>query len=298
MATKYLQLRVHGLQCIKKSTNVQNFMGIPLELDSNSIDVSAIITDASAGVVAQAPPVHLGHRFEDGRRETFADPKVIGEIPFSDDDAYPRRALVTLNIAEKDDGDGFGDLVEGLARELGDALAEEVGGSLDSGVRESEYYDLVENTAKDVIADLAKMLVELLGLSDDPFQPVTLEHELRGFDHAPSGTGTIELREVSPHQGKYVLTYGWHVSTTRAIAASTGPVVMTSTGRSSAALSGLGVAANPYPRPFRTFRFARPMKKRAVPVTRPSRTTKKLPRFWWHATPVRLFSKASVTAPK
>ena len=286
MTTKYLQLRVHGLQCVQESTNVQNFMGIPLEWDPNAIDISAIITDPNAGVVAQAPPVLLGTRYRNGHRESFAQPKVIAEIPFSDDEVYPRRMVVTLNLAEKDDGAGFDHLMESVAHELTTALSREVGGALDREIREIEYYDLVENATQQVIGALFKEIGNLLGLSDDPFAPVTLEHEVRAFDHAPSGTATIELREPSPYQGKYVLTYGWHVSTSRAIASESAGGT---TGATSEALSRAGVAPVPYPRPFRSFRFARPMAKRGA-TKPPPKVQVQLPK-WWVPTPLRLFTK-------
>jgi len=288
MTTRYLQFRVHALQCVQMSTNVQNFLGVPLEWDPNSIDLSAIITDANAGVVAQAPPVFLGNRYGNGHRESFATPKVAAEIPFSSDDVYPRRVAVTINMAEKDDGGGFDHLMESVAHELTTTLSREVGGALDRGVRESEYYGLVENAAETAIKALFKALGDALGLSDDPFQPVTLEQELRSFDATPSGTATIELHEASPYSGKYVLTYGWHVSPTRGIqpATATG-----STAATSAALTSAGMTPPPYPRPFRSFRFARPMNKRAVAVPRPGGAAP----WHWHPTPIKLFTAKSPT---
>lgn len=285
MATKYLQLRVHGLQCLQKSTNVQNFLGIPLETDPNSIDLSAIVTDAAEGLVARGPTVFLGNRYDNGRRETWADPKVVAEIPFSDDDSYPRRVAVSLNMAEKDDGAGFNELMDDVAGELAETLSREVGEELDASVSESEYYDDVWKVVEQAFVAIFRAIGDALGLQDDPFRPINLDHELRSFAHAPSGTSTITLHEAAPHQGKYVLTYGWHVSSTRAI----GDTVGAATG----ALVGKGddgrarrIAPAPYPRPFRTYRFARPMKKRAVVVKPPFR---KIPWFW-HATPIKLFT--------
>ena len=55
MTVKYLQLRVHDLKCLKITQNRQNIFGISLENDPDSIDISAIITDAVQGVVAEAP---------------------------------------------------------------------------------------------------------------------------------------------------------------------------------------------------------------------------------------------------
>jgi hypothetical protein len=96
---------------------------------------------------------------------------------------------------------------------------------------------------------------------------------------------TIELHEPSPYQGKYVVTYGWHVSATRAMA----PASASATGASSEALSAAGVAPVPYPRPFRSFRFARPMAKRST-AKPPPKVKMPLPK-WWVPTPLRLFTK-------
>jgi hypothetical protein len=287
MATKYLQLRVHALKCVQQSTNVQNILGIPLETDPNAIDISAIITDANAGVVAQAPPVFLGNRYGNGHREGFSPPKIVAEIPFTDADVFPRRVVVTLNMAEKDDGAGFDHLMERVAQELTTALSNEVGNALDREVRESEYYDLVENATEQIIGGLFKELGNLLGLSDDPFRPVTIEHAVAAFDHAPSGDATIELHEPSPHQGKYVLTYGWHVSTTRELASSS----TSSIGSSAAALTRGDAARVPYPRPYRSFHFARPMAKKASGTKPPPKTTVKPPPKWFWPAPFRVFAK-------
>jgi hypothetical protein len=286
MTTKYLQLRVHALKCVQQSTNVQNILGIPLETDPNAIDVSAIITDANAGVVAQAPPVFLGNRYGNGHREGFSPPKVVAEIPFSDADVYPRRVVVTLNMAEKDDGAGFDHLMERVAQELTTALSNEVGNALDREITESEYYDLVENAAEVIVSGLFKELGNLLGLSDDPFRPVTIEHALPAFDHAPSGDATIELHEPSPHKGKYVLTYGWNVSTTRGVEEAGSGI-----GLQTAALTKGDAARVPYPRPYRSFHFARPMPKKAGATKPPPKTTTKPPPKWFWPAPFRVFGK-------
>lgn len=277
MTVKYLQLRVHDLKCLKMTENRQNIFGISLENDPDSIDISAIITDAVQGVVAQAPPVFLGNRYTDGRHESFSPPKVIAEAPVSDTDPFPRRLQVTVNMAEKDDGGGFDHLIETVSRELAHELSETVGGELDSSITESTYYHDVETGAGDIIKMIFNAITQALGLGDDPFRPVMLSHELRSITDAPNGTHTVDIFEPNPqHHGQFRLTYSWHLSDQPGIETSTSGARTVSS--SSAALSSsLTRLAVPYPRPFRTFRFAAPMKKKpAVRVTVPT-TAKKPP---------------------
>jgi hypothetical protein len=284
---KYLQLRVHRLECVKMTENRQNFLGISLETDPDAIEIATITTDAVHGLVAEGPPTRLGNRFTNGRVETFDPPKVIAEIPIADTDPFPRRAMVTLNMAEKDDGGGFGDIIYDLATELGTVLAEEVGDELDRGVTESEYYRVVERTAIEGLGTLARELFNLLGTNDDPFRPVTVTHSLAAFTDAPSGTTVVSFREPNPaHRGEHRLTYGWHVAATPSIVSA--PSAGSGAGRSTAALSGAGYSPSPYPRPFRAIRFARPMNKRAaVEIKPPPKTTKPKaapaarPRYWY-----------------
>jgi hypothetical protein len=289
---KYLQLRVHRLECVKMTENRQNFLGIPLETDPDAIEIATITTDAVHGLVAEGPPVRLGNRFTNGKVESYSTPKVIAEIPISDTDPFPRRVTVTLNMVEKDDGGGFSDLMFDLATELGRVLADEVGDELDRGITESDYYRLVERTAVQGLGTLARELANLLGLHDDPFRPVTVNCALAAFTDAPSGTAVATFREPNAaHHGEHRLTYGWHVATSPAMtaAAAAGGA---GTGRSSAALSGAGYAPTPYGRPFRSVRFARPMNKRAaVQIKPPPKTTaptaaaapvvKVPPRYWY-----------------
>ena len=294
MPTKYLQLRVHGLQCVKMTENRQNFMGIPLETDPDAIDIAAIVTDPGHGLVAQAPPVYLGNRYTAGRRETFSPPKVIAEIPIAETDPFPRRVVVSVNMAEKDDGAGFDELTERVAEELTRTLSDEVGGALDREITESRYYELVEDATGDIIKTLFREIGNLLGLGDDPFRPVTIEHEMRTMTDAPSGTHTVEIVEPNPaHHGKFVLTYGWYLADHQAIGGAMGPAVMSSS--SGTARSTAGLSGSPYPRPFRSFRFARPMRaKTAVPtkVLRTATAGKPAPRpLWWYPSPVKLLGE-------
>jgi hypothetical protein len=291
MPTKYLQLRVHGLECQKRTENRQNFLGIPLETDPDAIDIAAIVTDPAHGLVAQAPPVYLGNRYNTGTNERFATPKVIAEVPINDTDPFPRRVVVTLNMAEKDDGAGFDDLTERVAEELAGALRDEIGGALDREITDSAYYGIVEDAVSGVIRGLFSEIGNLLGLGDDPFRPVTIEHEMRTASDAPSGTRTATLLEPNPaHHGKYVLTYGWHLSDRSAMS---GSVAGTgTTGASSEALSRTGYNSAPYPRPFRSFRFSRPMRKNiAVPtvvVRKPvAKAAAARPPLWWYPSVIR-----------
>lgn len=289
MATKYLQLRVHALECKNMTENRQNFMGIPLETDPDSIDISAVVADAAQGVVAQAPTVFLGNKYTDGKKEAWSTPKVIAEIPITDTDVFPRKISVVVNMAEKDDGAGFEELVTRVAGELANTLADEVGDELPEEIRASAYYEQVEEVAEDVIAMLFREIGKLLGLGDDPFRPVTLEHELRSLTDAPNGTRTIELLEPDRrHKGKFVLTYGWHLADRASLPTSTRTDGAADMGSSRAALTGANGTG--YPRGYRTFRFAPPLRKKAVRITVPTRPTAKRPvarNFWWLPTPVR-----------
>lgn len=277
MATKYLQLRVHELTCVKMTENRQNIFGISLETDPDAIDISAIVADSVAGVVAQAPIVYLGNRYTNGRRETFTPPKVIAEVPISDTDAFPRRVQMTVNMAEKDDGAGFDELMGRVAEQLAHTLADEVGDELPTDVVESVYYREVEHVVGDVIKTIFTEIGRALGLGDDPFRPIVVSHELRSFADAPTGTTTVDIFEPNPaHHGKFQLTYGWHIVdrptiTSTAPATSSGAADM---GRSAAALS----TAVPYPRPYRAFRFARPLAKHPVPVLVKAATKKPPPK--------------------
>lgn len=289
MATKYLQLRLHELKCIKMTENRQNFLGISLETDPDAIDISAIIADPVHGVVAQAPTVYLGNRYTAGKTESWSTPKVIAEVPVSDTDAFPRRIQVTVNMAEKDDGAGFDELVGRVAEELADTLSEEVGGELDESIVESTYYREVENVVGDIIKQIFTEIGRALGLGDDPFRPIIVAHDLRNLTTPPTGTTTVDIFEPNPqHKGKFQLTYGWHLADRPAFGATTGPAA--DSGRATAALSN----PVPYPRPFRTFRFARPMTKQAKRVSVPRRTTAKKPPpksatrpFWLYPMAVR-----------
>lgn len=273
MATKYLQLRVHDLTCVKMTENRQNIFGIPLETDPDSIDISAIITDPVHGVVAQAPTVFLGNRYTNGKRESFSPPKVIAEVPVADTDPFPRRVQVTVNMAEKDDGAGFDALLESVAGELADVLREEVGGALDSGITESTYYRVVEQEVGNVIQVIFSAITQALGLGDDPFRPIVLTHELRSLTDAPSGTRTVNIYEPNPqHKGQFKLTYSWHLVDQPAFTTGSTSGIA---GAAAALKSDEVRSAVPYPRPYRKFQFASPMKKKAavsVVVKRPATT--------------------------
>jgi hypothetical protein len=288
VATKYLQLRIHALKCIKMTENRQNFMGIPLETDPDAIDISAIIADPAHGVVAQAPTVYLGNRYTAGKTESWPTPKVIAEVPISDSDTFPRRVQVTVNMAEKDDGAGFDELVGRVAEELASTLSEEVGGELDSSIVESTYYREVENVVGDIIKQIFTEIGRALGLGDDPFRPIIVSHDLPSFTSAPTGTTTVDIFEPNPqHKGKFQLTYGWHLTDRTAFGSSpVGPAA--DSGRATAALS----KPVPYPRPFRTFRFARPLTKQAKRVVVPRRTTATKPPPKSAARPMWLYPMA------
>lgn len=275
MATKYLQLRVHDLKCIKMTENRQNIFGISLETDPDSIDITAIITDAAQGVVAQAPPVFLGNHYTNGRHESFSPPKVIAEAPVSDADAFPRHLQVTVTMAEKDDGGGFDTLLEEVSRELAERLGDEVGDAIDPSLSENTYYQMVERAAGDMIKGVFSEILKALGLGDDPFRPVVLEHELRSLTDAPSGTQTVDIFEPNTqHHGQFRLTYSWHLSDTAAIGGSVAARTVSST---SAALTSSAAPRPPYPRPFRTFRFAAPRMKKKTGIAVKLPTAKKPP---------------------
>jgi hypothetical protein len=290
--TKYLQLRVHELTCIKMTENRQNFFGISLETDPDSIDISAIVTDAEEGVVAQAPPVFLGNRYTSGHREAFSSPKVIAEVAISDTEAFPRRVQMTINMAEKDDGGGFDQLVESLAHELANRLGDEVADRIDPDLAENTYYELVEREAGNIIESLFKEIMKAFGLGDDPFRPVTIEYSLRSFTDAPSGTQTVDIFEPNPaHHGKFRLTYGWHLADRPSITSSSSSSsdVGTSLGALSTRSTSLTV---PYPRPYRMFRFAAPKKKRpGIAVAKPPVAKKPPPKsplpLWLYPMAVR-----------
>ncbi len=275
MTTKFLQLRIHDLVCIKMTENRQNFLGISLETDPDSIDVSAIITDAAQGVVAQAPPVFLGNRYTNGRHESFSPPKVIAETPISDSDSFPRSVHVTVTMAEKDDGGGFDHLIEEVAQELAHQLGNEIGDRIDPSLNDNVYYQAVEREAGNLLKGVFSELLKALGLGDDPFRPVMLEHEVRSLTDAPTGTHTVDIFEPnSAHHGQFRLTYSWHLADQSGIATSTsGARTISSTG--AALTSSAARLAVPYPRPFRTFRFAAPKMKKSPGIAVP--TTKKPP---------------------
>lgn len=281
--TRYLQLRVHELRCLNMTENRTNFLGIPLETDPDSIDLSAIVVDAGEGQVAQAPTVFLGNRYTDGKTERFRTPKVIAEIPISESDVFPRQATVTLNMAEKDDGAGFDELMKEVARELADELGERVGDELGDDVAMSDIYDRAEDATEDIIAVILQAIGRALGLGDDPFKPVTVSVQVdSATDSPPSDRRTVRFHEPNPaHKGEFVLTYDWHMSSERAI------VESGAAGVSHAALKGDG-AAPAYPRPYRSYSFRRPRKR-----TQPRLPTIKLsPRFsrWWGPAPIRFFN--------
>jgi hypothetical protein len=252
----------------------QNIFGISLETDPDAIDVSAIITDAAQGVVAQAPPVYLGNRYTNGRHESFSPPKVIAETPISDSDSFPRSVHVTLTMAEKDDGGGFDHLIETVSQELAQQLGNEIGNRIDPELSENVYYQTVEREAGNLIKGLFSELLKALGLGDDPFRPVVLEREVRSLSDAPTGTQTVDIFEPNPaHHGQFRLTYSWHLSDHSGIATSTsGAQTISSTG--AALTSSAARLAVPYPRPFRTFRFAAPRMKKSTGI---SVTTAKKP---------------------
>lgn len=279
---RYLQLRVHELRCTNMTENRQNIFGISLETDPDSIDLAAIVVDAGEGQVAQAPTTYLGNRYTDGKTERFATPRVIAEIPVSDSDVFPRRATVTLNMAEKDDGAGFDELMKEVARELADELGERVGDELGDEVAMSDIYAKAEDVTEDVIASLLRLIGEALGLGDDPFAPVTLSVTLdSATDAPPAGRHTVAFHEPNPaHKGEFVLTYDWHISSERAIAEAG------AAGAAREALKADGQAP-PYPRPYRSYSFRKPRKQ-----VEPAFPTIKLsPRFsrWWRPAPIRFF---------
>jgi|GEM_PF-3853579 len=291
MSTRYLQLRVHKLQCVRETQNRQNFMGIPLETDPDSIDISAIITDPGAGLVAQAPTVFLGNKYRDGKTEVFRSPKVIAEIPFAEDDAYPRQVGVTINMAEKDDGAGFDELMNGVARELASELSDAVGDELPDDISSHELYDKAEDVARDVISALFHEIGKALGLGDDPFRPVDVSIRLNSATETiDSRQRTVRFHEPNPkHKGEFVLTYDWYASSTRALepARASGDV-----GTSSEALTRAGGGARSYPRPYNSFRFRRPMTaQKPVKVMRPIDIMfRNRPLRWWPR-PIRFMTQ-------
>lgn len=123
--SKYLQLRIHSLACERMTENRQNFLGIPLETDPDSIDISAVVTDAQQGLVVNPPTVFLGKDYRSGTRESFSPPRVIAEVPVAQTDCFPRSVTAAVNMAEKDDGAGFDQLMSEVSRELTSELRDE-----------------------------------------------------------------------------------------------------------------------------------------------------------------------------
>jgi hypothetical protein len=264
-------LRVRKLQCQTMTQNRQNFMGIPLETDPDSIDISTIAVDAEQGVVVNSPIVFLGNRYTAGKIESFEPPKVISEFPISDADLFPRRLKVSLNMAEKDNGGGFDTLMTELSETVAREIREEVEGSSSSGrSSEDEWWKAVAR----VLEVIGKKIGKALGLGDDPFRPVELNQELRSFtDSIPAEQKTVEFLEPNPaHKGKFILTYDWFLSTSRSIndSASVGASAAPLTKRDATTRAVVGS----YPRPYRIYRFRPPRSRKPLwpkaPIHAPS----------------------------
>jgi hypothetical protein len=284
-ATKYLQLRVHSLKCIKETQNRQNFLGIPLETDPDSIDLKAVIVDGGEGVVALPPTVFLGNQYRNGRQETFPSPKVLLEVPVRQDDVFPRRVKVSLHMAEKDDGAGFDELMERVGDELAEALGDKVGEGLPADVTSNALYDVVEDAAGDLISALLKEFTALLGLGDDPFRPVEVGLRLDSFSAAPpAGIKEAAFYEPNPaHKGEFRLGYSWQLNE----APMTTAARTARTGDTAAVQSALTAAG--YPRGYRTRRFRRAARASAPHVAARQILRMGGRKFSFMATPIRLF---------
>lgn len=274
--TRYLQLRVHKLRCVRETQNRQNFLGIPLEIDPDSIDVQALVVDGGEGVVAQGPTVFLGNKYRDGREERFSPPKVLAEIPVRDDDIFPRRVKVSLNMAEKDDGAGFEELMSQVATGLCKELTKAVRNQFGEGVTSSEIYGQVESTATNCLKWLFNEIGKALGLGDDPFVPVDISVQLASPTADVSTTEhQVRFREPDPrHKGEFVLTYSWGLVNTPALSSVSG-------------VRAAATAADGYGRGHRVHRFRNPVRKgRAAVVAKPIQVAGSL----WFPTPIRLMS--------
>lgn len=283
--TKYLQLRVHRLRCVRETQNRQNFMGIPLEIDPDSIDVQALVVDGGEGVVAQGPTVFLGNKYRDGREERFSPPKVLAEIPVRDDDVFPRRVKVSLNMAEKDDGGGFDELMSKVATTLAGELTKTVRNQFGSEVTSSEIYGEVENTAVKFLQAVLHEIGKALGLGDDPFVPVDISVQLASATaDVSSAEQQVRFREPNPvHKGEFLLTYSWGLvnAPTLQPASQADP-----NGGARMALTGV----DGYGRAHRIHRFRNAVRKqpaRGAVVAKPVQVAGQT----WYPTPIRLMSR-------
>lgn len=286
---KYLQLRVHKLQCVRETQNRQNFMGIPLEIDPDSIDLQALVVDGGEGVVAQGPTVFLGNKYRSGKEERFSPPKVLAEIPVRDDDVFPRRVKVSLNMAEKDNGGGFDELMGEVAASLAGELSGLVGRELGNDVSSSDVYRQVETVAGDILEKLLQELCKALGLGDDPFKPVDISVQLDAASStAPAGERQVRFREPNPaHKGEFVLTYSWTLSGAPQL--DTAPPVDATDpgGRVVAALT----TSNGYGRSHRVHRFRGAARKQTTAKTlQPKQIRVGSRSFSWYPTPIRLMA--------
>jgi hypothetical protein len=264
MATKFLQLHVNSLECVRITKNRQEFLGIPLETDPDSIEVATTLTDGQNGVVVNYSPVFLGNRFRDGIRETYVD-KVICEVAVQDDDIFPRRVAVALAMAEKDDGGGFQELTDRVANELAENLTEYVQREVDAGDYEQVLTESIGNVAVSMGQEIFRAIGNALGLGDDPFLPQTLIYEIPSYNSQPSMDQVVLVFKEphASHNGEFRMYCNWHVSNTSAFLVSNA----NSSGSTGVAVAPLvDQSSNPYVNfsGLRAIRFARPVRKRKL----------------------------------
>jgi hypothetical protein len=217
---KTLELQITKVKCIRRTTTRARFdtpFGpIWLETDPDSLDFSPVLVDMSGAVVQPFPITFLGNQYNDGSEVNFQPPKVVMQTLVRED-VLPTNYSVSLLLAEKDDGAGFGGVPGRVAQQLGRELgtyASRAGIDLTPTVPAGVWDSVVREIGRAVDAIFTE-LGRALGLGDDPYLGQTISLSLTTTNNPFNGNTTsapqIVLFKEPGGEGKIEITFQWRV---------------------------------------------------------------------------------------
>lgn len=198
-----LELRLHHVKCIDET---DGFLGS--HLGEDEIDLGGVAI-APTGATKKIAPFHVGD-FDSGEVKNYAQPKQFTVFSLADGNSWPKAYVVTLALAEIDNG-GFPDYLTKLYGKVKDwaitALGAAIGGAIGAGL------GAIVGAVIGFILDL--LFGWLISIwEDDVFPPVTVATVIKSPTARWPGGKTDSPESdayFTAHGGKYRIRYDWRL---------------------------------------------------------------------------------------
>jgi hypothetical protein len=206
-----LVLQIHSVKCLDETNG--KYME---RIGGDEIVLSGIAVDAG-GHARRVPTMKVGYFRKDKEVKQFSPARELASFDLSNGPDFPRTFKTYLVLVERDEGGGFGPMVDRLVARVNDGKSVGPVGDGQTGVfSERDIRRVLTAAAKGDHVALAKAIggTIKIKLGDDIFPPQLVERKLGSATALFSGgrptTGPEKVSERA-HGGRYEITYSWRL---------------------------------------------------------------------------------------